>query len=265
MVVIIMINWRHQLPAPLICFIALLLIMVALLFQYRVMFNATNFQSLFTSSDYVTLTHEKLSQEFSYYVSDELNEQLLAEEMIAQDIESYVDVFFDKNQRLFTSGLESAKRNEYQTIISNYLEAEEITVDDDAVNSLSTLLSKKYVNTIFPVQELEIIEIPFQQLNRLMINVAFVFVLALISLLNFQLFFQNKQYLAESFHFAALFLLLKSLALLIYKPFFFNEQITSFISAFINRLVIINLFVIIIYIAVSVYAYYGLYKKRIRH
>ncbi len=247
-----------------ITFIAILLLIIALLVQYHLNFNATSFKNVFARSDYVELTYEKLTEEFSYYASDELSNQLLDKEMVASDIDHYIEMFFTTEERLFANAIEGAKQREYAAIINSYLEENELTVENNAVHSLSSLLAKKYVDMIFPVQELELVELPYQQVNRLMGNIVFVFVLALIAVLNFQVLFKNKEHVAESFAFANIFLLVSSFILLFYRPFFFNQAITSFMHTFFNQIIIINLIIFVIYGLVSFYSYYQLYKVRIR-
>ncbi len=257
-------KWLIVERGVMICFIAVLLIIIAFLVQYHLLFNANSFQNLFARSDYSAMTYQKLSEEFAYYVDDDLKAQLLEQEQVAADVDDYVAQFFDREERLFASQIERTKEQEFAEIIQVHLDDSALETDDDAVQSLSSLLAGKYVNTVFPVQELELVEPAFQQVNRLMGNFVLVFVLALIAVVNFQWSFKNKQYIAESFAFANVFLLVMSFVLLFYRPFFFNQPITSFMMTFMNQIIIINLVIFLIYGAVSFYAYYKLYQNRIR-
>ncbi len=245
-------------------FIASLLIILVGFAQYYLVFNVNSFEKTLADADYYQISYQKITTEFDYYVNEELKQALISEREIEQDITIYLNDFFDREERLFTKAIEGEKARAFQQVIRDYLSDNELDEQEDAIHSLSALLADKYVNTIFPVAELEVIEVHYQNFNKAMGLVVYVFLLAVIAILNFQISFKKRDHIPESFMFANSFLILSSILLLIYRPFLFNEQITSFIHSLMNRVIIINIVIIIIYGLVSLYAYYELYRKRIR-
>ncbi len=244
--------------------IAILLVVAVGFIQYMLIFNARSFENAVDNSDYATKSYQKIADEFAYYVNEDLSAMLISEEMVAQDIENYLEIFFDEEQRIFVKSIEGEKAREFHQVIRQYLSDNELDEQTDAINSLSNLLAQKYTNHIFPLAELEIVEVHYQRVDQIMGMIVYVVVLSLIAILNFQFAFRQREFIAEGFSYAVVFLLVVSLFLIFYQPFFFNQQITDFIRALTMQALIINLAMVVIYGLVSFYAYYRLYQKRIR-
>ncbi len=246
-----------------ISIIAIFIIIISGFAIYKLMVNENRVQTALVNSGYVSLTYERMEDHFADYVSPELSEKLIDEEQIETDIEKYITIFFEQDERVFEKALEAQKIREFEQIITDYLTEQELEVDASAVNSLSSLLAKKYMNIIFPVYELEMVETYYHQANRLITNSMIVFILSLVAIVNYLFHFKKRANIAEGFLWATIFFVTITTCLIFFQPAYFSENVTNLLFAIRNQLIIINVLIIIILGAITGLAYYDEFKRRI--
>ena len=230
-------------------FLSIIIIIILLIFNYKLIVNQKSIVNHLEKSNYSQKSYQKITKTFSYYLNDQLIEQLITEEEIKKEIEFFVITFFDQETIIHEQKEKEKKAQALQSTITSYLEENDLIEDEEAVIKLSELLANKYVNTIFPVYELELVEIYYNPINRLINNVLIVMILLLIITLNTLLIFEKK-YITKGFIYATIFLFVFNLIIIFNKTFFINQQINDLVQSIKNSFILNNYLIIIFFIII---------------
>ena len=247
----------------LVFLLAIAIIMLTLLINFKLTFRSDNIIDKLDKSNYSQISYQKIENSFDSYLSQELKERLISQEEVKKDIEEYVLIFFANDRFLHEKEIKEQKKLEIEAKISLYLTENELVEEPNAITNLSGILADKYVNIIFPVYELELIEIYYHQFTKLIFNLLVFASLLLIVIVNSLLIIKKRKHIQKALIFSLVFLSIINLLLYKYQLFLFNQQITDFINKMVNYFVKNNCYIIILMILLICFKYYFDKKQKL--
>ncbi len=242
--------------------LAIIVIAISLLVNFKLLVNQKAVLTSLEKSNYSQQSYQKTLKTFSYYLNDELITSLVSEKEIKKDIKKYVSVFFDQTVTIHEKKLKQEKAKEIEIVITNYFAKNELGEDEAAIIKLSELLANKYVNTVFPVYELELIEIYYNPINRLLNNILIVLILLLVITIN-TIMVTEKKHLGRGLGYVITFLAIIGLLFFFNQSFIINQQIDDLFQVIKNQFLFNNyLFIFLLVLIISPIELNKLAKKK---